>query len=73
VDSSTGAPGENFGGGEHIFVDLCRGLAAGGHEVSLRAENDWRAKLSFAERNFVNLCLRNSFDRLARKIGEIRQ
>lgn len=65
----------NFGGGERHFVDLCRGLSAGGNEifVALRKENNWRQKLSYLpEENIFYLPLKNSFDlSSAQKLAKI--
>lgn len=65
---------KNFGGGERHFVDLCRGLSAGGSEVfaALRVGNDWGGRLSFlTDGNFVRVGLRNSLDVLsARRLAK---
>ncbi|HXG85554.1 MAG TPA: hypothetical protein VNI84_16140 [Pyrinomonadaceae bacterium] len=47
----------NFGGGERHFVDLCKGLSAGGHDIfaALRTENDWGEKLSFCRTEILSI------------------
>jgi glycosyltransferase involved in cell wall biosynthesis len=70
---------KNFGGGERHLVDLCEGLYCHGDQrrsveifVALRAENNWRKKLSFLPKgNVINLPLKNSLDvTSARKLTE---
>jgi glycosyltransferase involved in cell wall biosynthesis len=54
----------NFGGGEKHLVDLCRGLAARGHEIfiALRPTNKWQEKFDFLPpENFMHVSIRNSF------------
>jgi glycosyltransferase involved in cell wall biosynthesis len=53
-----------YGGGERHFVDLCRGLAARGHEVfvALRPTNEWQHRLDFLPpENILHVSIRNSF------------
>lgn len=62
-----------FGGGEHYFVDLCRGLKARGHDVfaALRPTNDWENKLDLPAEKILHVSLRNAFGVLsATRIAE---
>ena len=64
----------NYTGTERHVVDLCRSLAARGHEVfvALRPTSDWRHRLSFIPKeNVLQVSIRNSFGILsAMKIAD---
>ena len=64
----------NYSGTERHIVDLCRGLAARGHDifVALRPTSDWQRRLDFLpEENLFHVSIRNSFGVLsAMKIAE---
>ena len=64
----------HYTGTERHIVDLCRNLAARGHEVfvALRPTSDWRHRLSFVpDSNILQVSVRNSFGILsAIKIAE---
>ncbi|HKP70237.1 MAG TPA: glycosyltransferase family 4 protein [Pyrinomonadaceae bacterium] len=54
----------HYSGTERHIVDLCRNLAARGHEVfvALRPTSDWRHRLSFVpDENILQVSIRNSF------------
>lgn len=54
----------NYTGTERHVVDLCRNLAARGHDVfvALRPTSDWRHRLSFIpDENVLEVSIRNSF------------
>lgn len=55
---------KHYTGTERHVVDLCRSLAARGHDVfvGLRPTSDWRHRLSFIpEENILQVSVRNSF------------
>ena len=54
----------HYTGTERHIVDLCRNLAARGHEVfvALRPTSDWRHRLTFVpDENILQVSVRNSF------------
>jgi L-malate glycosyltransferase len=61
---------KTFGGGERHLVDLCRELAARGHEVfvALRPSSEWQDRLTFLpSENIFHVSIRNSFGMLSAK------
>ena len=55
---------KHYTGTERHVVDLCRNLAARGHEVfvALRPTSDWRQRLTFVpDENILQVSVRNSF------------
>jgi L-malate glycosyltransferase len=68
---------KTFGGDERHLVDLCRELAARGHEVfvALRPSSEWQDRLSFLPpENIFHVSIRNSFGMLsAKRIGRFIQ